>query len=51
MKDYKCPVCDADLNIDGDERPGDTVYCSYCSSSIKITGLNGEDDYQFTDDN
>ena len=51
MKDHKCPVCDADLTLDGDEKSGDTVYCSYCSSSIKIYATRGEDYLKLVDDN
>jgi len=51
MKDYKCPVCDADVTLDGDEGSGDTVYCSYCSSTIKIYSSRGSDNLTLTDDN
>ena len=51
MKDYKCPVCDADINLDGDEKPGDAVYCSYCSSTIKIYAKRGSDEFKLVDDN
>ncbi len=51
MKAYSCPVCDADLILDGDEGPGGTIYCSYCNSTIKIYGAKGSDDLKFADDN
>ena len=51
MKEYTCPVCDADLLLDGDEKPGDYVFCSYCSSTIKIHAAEGSDDYDLIDDN
>jgi DNA-directed RNA polymerase subunit RPC12/RpoP len=51
MKDYKCPVCDADITLDGDEGPGDAVYCSYCNSTIKIYRSRGSDDLKLVDDN
>jgi len=51
MKTYECPVCDADLILDGDEEPGDAVYCSYCSSTIKIYRMRGSDDFKLVDDN
>ncbi len=51
MVDYKCPVCDADLTLDGDEKPGNTVYCSFCNSTIKVYGTKGSDNLKFIDDN
>ena len=51
MKDYKFPVCDAELSLDGDERAGDAVYCSYCGSTIKVLGVRESDDLKFVDDN
>ena len=51
MKDQKCPVCDADITLDGDEKPGESVYCSYCSSTIKIYRRKGSDDIKLVDDN
>ncbi|MCK5351008.1 hypothetical protein KAJ77_00435 [bacterium] len=51
MKDYKCPICDAELILDGDEGAGDTVYCSYCSSTIKVYGVRASDELKLVDDN
>jgi uncharacterized protein YbaR (Trm112 family) len=31
-----CPVCEADIPLDGDERPGDLLYCSYCKMTFKM---------------
>ena len=51
MKELDCPVCDADLLLDGDEKPGDQVYCSYCNSTIKVRAARGSDDLDLVDDN
>ena len=51
MKEYSCPVCDADVNLDGDERPGETLFCSYCNSTLKIYRVKGSDDFKLVDDN
>lgn len=51
MKTYSCPVCDADLILDGDERPGEAVYCSYCNSTIKIYRDKSTDEFRLVDDN
>lgn len=36
--DLECPVCNADLALSGDERPGDQVFCSYCGAPVVIKG-------------
>lgn len=51
QKTYSCPVCDAELVMDGDEKPGDVIYCSYCSSTIKIHRKKGSDEFKLIDDN
>ncbi len=51
MKEYQCPVCDADLNLDGDEKPGDNIYCSYCGSTIKIYRSKNGEGFRLVDDN
>jgi predicted amidophosphoribosyltransferase len=37
-RDLSCPICQADLPLDGDEKPGDEVICSYCGAPSRITG-------------
>ena len=32
----ECPICEADIPLDGDEKSGDLVLCSYCSVTFKI---------------
>ncbi len=34
--EFECPVCDADIPLDGDEKPGDLIQCSYCKVTFKI---------------
>jgi hypothetical protein len=31
-----CPVCEAEIPLDGDEKSGDLVLCSYCKGTFKI---------------
>jgi hypothetical protein len=31
-----CPVCDADLQLNGDERPGEEITCGYCGSPCRL---------------
>jgi hypothetical protein len=35
-EELECPVCDADIPLDGDERSGDLVLCSFCKMTFKI---------------
>ncbi|UCE86087.1 MAG: lysine biosynthesis protein LysW [Deltaproteobacteria bacterium] len=38
----ECPICEADLALNGDERPGEEVFCSYCGAPVVLVG--DEDD-------
>jgi hypothetical protein len=31
-----CPICEAEIPLDGDEEPGDLVMCSYCKMTLKM---------------
>ncbi len=33
-----CPICQADIPLGGDEKPGDEVFCTYCGAPCKIAG-------------
>jgi hypothetical protein len=35
-EELECPICDADIPLDGDERSGDLVLCSFCKMTFKI---------------
>jgi hypothetical protein len=34
--ELECPICDADIPMDGDERTGDFVLCSFCKVTFKL---------------
>ncbi len=34
--DMVCPICDADIPLDGDEKTGDLVLCSYCKVTFRL---------------
>jgi uncharacterized Zn finger protein (UPF0148 family) len=34
--DMECPICDADIPLDGDEKTGDLVLCSFCKVTFKL---------------
>jgi hypothetical protein len=38
LPEFTCPICNADVPIAGDERPGDDVFCTYCSAPCVIKG-------------
>jgi DNA-directed RNA polymerase subunit RPC12/RpoP len=38
LRDLSCPICDADLPLAGDERPGDELHCTVCGAPILIKG-------------
>jgi hypothetical protein len=38
LLDLECPICQADLPLAGDERPGDEVICAYCGAPSRIEG-------------
>ena len=31
-----CPICDAAISLDNNERPGDIVQCSFCKECFKL---------------
>jgi hypothetical protein len=33
-----CPICQADVPLGGDEKPGDEVACDYCKAPCIIRG-------------
>ncbi len=33
--ELECPICDADIPLEGDEETGDLVVCSYCKVTFK----------------
>ena len=34
--ELECPICDADIPLEGDERTGDLVLCSFCKVTFKL---------------
>jgi hypothetical protein len=31
-----CPICDAPIPLDNNERPGDIIQCSFCKEFFKL---------------
>ena len=48
-REIECPICDADISLAGDEKPGDEVFCSYCGAPMLITGVK-EDEIEFEEE-
>jgi hypothetical protein len=36
--DLSCPICQADIPLAGDEKPGDEIFCTYCGAPCVIQG-------------
>ncbi len=34
--ELECPICDADIPLEGDEKTGDLIVCSYCKVTFKM---------------
>lgn len=34
--ELECPICSADIPLEGNERTGDLVLCSYCKVTFKV---------------
>ncbi|MCX5738888.1 MAG: hypothetical protein NTZ61_10425 [Proteobacteria bacterium] len=39
-----CPICQADIPLGGDEKPGDEIFCTYCGAPCLIQGKLDEPD-------
>ena len=35
-KELECPICEASIPLEGDEKPGDLLMCSYCKMTFKL---------------
>jgi hypothetical protein len=40
--DLECPLCDAEIPLEGTEQPGDMVVCSYCKTTFKMIIKRGK---------
>jgi hypothetical protein len=48
--DLTCPICQADVPLAGDEKPGDEVCCLYCGAPCRLVGKGDEDDLDLEED-
>jgi DNA-directed RNA polymerase subunit RPC12/RpoP len=45
-----CPMCDAEVPLDGDETVGEQVYCPYCQAPLALKKKKGEDETYLEED-
>ena len=45
-RDLSCPICQADLPLEGDEKPGDEVICSFCGAPSRIQGKRDSEEWE-----
>jgi len=46
-----CPICQADIPLAGDEKPGDEVFCTFCRAPCKLAGdPDSPQDWELEDD-
>jgi len=50
LRDLACPTCNADLPLDGDEKPDDEVFCSYCGAPVVLRAGKDEEDLEPEED-
>lgn len=41
-RDLSCPICNADVPMNGDEKRGDEVFCTYCRAPLTLKGSGEE---------
>ena len=45
-----CPICQADVPLAGDEKPGDEVYCTFCGAPCRLVGRKDDDELELEED-
>lgn len=48
ITELECPICEADIPLDGNEKSGDLILCSYCNVTFKI--LRKKDSWTLLED-
>jgi len=43
-REIACPVCDTDIPLYGDERPGDELHCAVCGVMSRLGKPSSEDE-------
>ena len=42
--ELSCPICNADVPLAGDEKPGEEMFCTYCGAPCRLSGDPDKDD-------
>ena len=42
--ELSCPICNADVPLSGDEKPGEEVFCTFCGAPSVLAGDLASDD-------
>jgi hypothetical protein len=50
MRELCCPICQADVPLSGDERPGDELMCGYCRAPLLLAGGKDDDEMELEED-
>jgi hypothetical protein len=49
--DIACPICNADVPLNGDERPGEEIFCTFCGAPLRLDGNpSGEEECSLEED-
>jgi uncharacterized Zn finger protein (UPF0148 family) len=43
-KETTCPICSANIPLEQDDRVGNSVFCSFCGTRLKITRIKQIED-------
>ncbi len=49
-KEFECPVCNADIPLGGDEKPGEEIFCAYCQVPLIVQKTEDDDELMLEDD-
>ncbi len=50
-QELECPICHADVPLNGDEKPGEEVFCTYCSAPLSLKKSDEDaDELELEDD-
>ncbi len=48
--ELSCPICNADVPLAGDEKPGEEVFCTYCGAPFRLAGDPSSDDCELMEE-
>ncbi len=48
--ELECPMCDAEIPMSGEEKPGMELSCSYCDTPLKLKKKREDDSLYLQED-